>query len=42
MPSMKFPNFMELICNIIDFKTSSVQGAADQQYWWDSNEKDDV
>jgi hypothetical protein len=27
-PSTKFPNFMALICSVIDSVTSSIQGAA--------------
>jgi hypothetical protein len=31
IPSMKFPNFVALICSIIDSVTSSIQEATDQQ-----------
>jgi hypothetical protein len=41
-PLMKFPNFMALICSIIDYVTSSIQGVADQQGWRDASEQDDV
>jgi hypothetical protein len=41
-PLTKFPNFMALICSIIDFVTSSVQGATDQQGWRNANVQDDV
>jgi hypothetical protein len=41
-PSTKFPNFMALICSIIDSMTSSIQGEADQQGWRDASEQDDV
>jgi hypothetical protein len=36
-PSTKFPNFMALICGIINFVTSSVHGAAEQQGWRDAS-----
>jgi hypothetical protein len=41
-PSMKFPNFMALICSVIDSMTSSVQGAADQQGWRDASMQYDM
>jgi hypothetical protein len=41
-PSTKFPNFMALICSIIDFVTSSAQVVADQQGWRDVSVHDDV
>jgi hypothetical protein len=41
-PSTKFPNFMALICSVIDSVTSSIQGAADQQGWRDASVQDDV
>jgi hypothetical protein len=34
--AMKFPNFMELICSVIDSETSSIQEASDQQGWRDN------
>jgi hypothetical protein len=34
-PSMKFPNFLALICSVINFVTSNIQGAVDQQGWRD-------
>jgi hypothetical protein len=37
-PSMKFPNFVALICSIIDYVTSSIQGETDQQGWRDASE----
>jgi hypothetical protein len=42
MPSTKFPNFMALICSIINYVNSSIHGVADQQGWRDSSEQDDV
>jgi hypothetical protein len=41
-PSTKFPNFVALICSVIDSVTSSIQGAVDQQGWRDASEQDDV
>jgi hypothetical protein len=41
-PSTKFPNFVALICSIIDYETSSIQGATNQQGWRDASMQDDV
>jgi hypothetical protein len=41
-PSMKFSNFVALICSVIDFKTSSVHAIANQQGWKDVSMQDDV
>jgi hypothetical protein len=35
-PSKKFPNFVALMSNIIDFESSSGHEAADQRVWWDA------
>jgi hypothetical protein len=40
--STKFPNFMELICSVIDSETSNVQEASNQQGWRDNGGQDDV
>jgi hypothetical protein len=42
IPSMKFSNFVVLICSVVNSETSSVQGAADQQGWRNANMQDDV
>lgn len=41
-PPKKCPYFRALICSIIDSKTSTVQGATDQQSWRDSIVQDNV
>jgi hypothetical protein len=41
-PSKKCQYFMALMCSVIDFETSSVQGVVDQQGWRDVNVQDDV
>ena len=41
-PLKKCSYFRALICCIIDFETSSVQGAVDQQSWRDAIVQDDV
>jgi hypothetical protein len=37
-----FPNFVALICSVIDLETSSDQEATHQQGWRDASGQDDV
>jgi hypothetical protein len=41
-PSMKFLNFVALICSVINFETSNIQGETDQQGWRNANMYNDV
>jgi hypothetical protein len=41
-PSTKFPNFVALICRVIDSMNSSIQRVANQQGWRDASVQDDV
>jgi hypothetical protein len=41
-PSTKVSNFVALICSVINFETSSIQGVTNHQGWRNANMQDDV